>query len=56
MRAVVCTAPGHLELTTRPDLAPPVERWVAVDIRHVGICGTDYHIFEGKHPFLPIPA
>ncbi|MBB3998065.1 zinc-binding alcohol dehydrogenase family protein [Aureimonas pseudogalii] len=55
MRAVVCTAPGHLELTTRPDLAPPAEGWVAVDIRHVGICGTDYHIFEGKHPFLAYP-
>jgi 2-desacetyl-2-hydroxyethyl bacteriochlorophyllide A dehydrogenase len=21
----------------------------------VGICGTDYHIFEGKHPFLQYP-
>jgi 2-desacetyl-2-hydroxyethyl bacteriochlorophyllide A dehydrogenase len=21
----------------------------------VGICGTDYHIFEGKHPFLTYP-
>jgi 2-desacetyl-2-hydroxyethyl bacteriochlorophyllide A dehydrogenase len=21
----------------------------------VGICGTDYHIFEGKHPFLKYP-
>ena len=23
--------------------------------RRVGICGTDYHIFEGKHPFLRYP-
>jgi 2-desacetyl-2-hydroxyethyl bacteriochlorophyllide A dehydrogenase len=23
--------------------------------RRVGICGTDYHIFEGKHPFLHYP-
>jgi 2-desacetyl-2-hydroxyethyl bacteriochlorophyllide A dehydrogenase len=23
--------------------------------RRVGICGTDYHIFEGKHPFLQYP-
>jgi threonine dehydrogenase-like Zn-dependent dehydrogenase len=21
----------------------------------VGICGTDYHIFEGKHPYLEYP-
>jgi len=23
--------------------------------RRIGICGTDYHIFEGKHPFLQYP-
>jgi 2-desacetyl-2-hydroxyethyl bacteriochlorophyllide A dehydrogenase len=23
--------------------------------RRVGICGTDYHIYEGKHPFLQYP-
>ena len=28
---------------------------VLVRIRRVGICGTDYHIFEGKHPFLQYP-
>lgn len=55
MKAVVCTAPGRLEGTTRPDLPAPPQGWVAVDIRHVGICGTDYHIFEGKHPFLAYP-
>ncbi len=21
----------------------------------MGICGTDYHIFEGKHPYLEYP-
>jgi 2-desacetyl-2-hydroxyethyl bacteriochlorophyllide A dehydrogenase len=23
--------------------------------RRVGLCGTDYHIFQGKHPFLQYP-
>jgi 2-desacetyl-2-hydroxyethyl bacteriochlorophyllide A dehydrogenase len=23
--------------------------------RRVGLCGTDYHIFQGKHPFLEYP-
>lgn len=23
--------------------------------RRIGICGTDYHIFQGKHPFLKYP-
>ena len=26
-----------------------------VDIAAIGICGTDYHIFEGKHPYLDYP-
>src|SRR5437763_851040 len=54
MRAVSCTAPGVLALVDidRPDLQPG---WVRVAIRHIGICGTDYHIFEGTHPFLEYP-
>jgi threonine dehydrogenase-like Zn-dependent dehydrogenase len=28
---------------------------VIVRPRRIGICGTDYHIFEGKHPFLQYP-
>lgn len=35
-------------------MAPP-PGWARVKVSHVGICGTDYHIFEGKHPFLAYP-
>ncbi|HTJ56452.1 MAG TPA: zinc-binding alcohol dehydrogenase family protein [Devosiaceae bacterium] len=54
MRAVLCAAPGELALidATPPALQPG---WVRVGIRHIGICGTDYHIFEGSHPFLEYP-
>lgn len=54
MRAISCAAPGELALINieRPALKPG---WVRVGIRHIGICGTDYHIFEGKHPFLQYP-
>ena len=54
MRAIRCEAPGTLALIETP---PPALRpgWVRVGIRHIGICGTDYHIFEGKHPFLQYP-
>ena len=52
----VCVAPGTFAVQSRPrpDAAP--EGWVLVDIAAIGICGTDYHIFEGKHPFLELPA
>ena len=54
MKAISCAAPGELALV---DIDPPVLQpgWVRVGIRHIGICGTDYHIFEGNHPFLEYP-
>ncbi|SHF49840.1 2-desacetyl-2-hydroxyethyl bacteriochlorophyllide A dehydrogenase [Kaistia soli DSM 19436] len=55
MKAVLCLEPGKLELVDRPLPPEPGPGEAAVDIRHVGICGTDYHIFEGKHPFLAYP-
>lgn len=55
MKALVCEQPGTFRLEERDIPASPDHGWVAVDISHVGICGTDYHIFEGKHPFLQYP-
>ena len=55
MRALVCKAPGDLELQDRPEPESAPEGWALVAVSHVGICGTDFHIFEGKHPFLNYP-
>ncbi|HEV7277131.1 MAG TPA: zinc-binding alcohol dehydrogenase family protein [Devosiaceae bacterium] len=54
MQAISCAAPGRLELV---DIAPPALQpgWARVGIRHIGICGTDYHIFEGNFPFFEYP-
>ena len=54
MRAVVCRKPGELALEERPE-PNAGDGEVLVAVRRVGICGTDYHIFEGKHPFLEYP-
>ncbi|SMO91608.1 zinc-binding alcohol dehydrogenase family protein [Paracoccus laeviglucosivorans] len=54
MKALICNEPGSLALIDRPaPLRGDAE--VLVRIRHVGICGTDFHIFGGKHPFLEYP-
>jgi len=54
MRTVVCQAPFEVRLTDRP--APEAaDGEVLVRIRRVGLCGTDYHIFSGRHPFLTYP-
>lgn len=54
MKALLCEEPGRLALVSRPAPARG-EGEVLVRIRHVGICGTDFHIFAGKHPFLDYP-
>ncbi|WP_027054394.1 zinc-binding alcohol dehydrogenase family protein [Mesorhizobium erdmanii] len=55
MKAVVCRSPGDLVVEDRPAPGAPPAGWALVAVSHVGICGTDYHIFEGKHPFLAYP-
>ncbi|TIQ38369.1 MAG: zinc-binding alcohol dehydrogenase family protein [Mesorhizobium sp.] len=55
MKAVVCRSPGDLVLEDRAKPGAPPPGWARVAVSHVGICGTDYHIFEGKHPFLAYP-
>jgi 2-desacetyl-2-hydroxyethyl bacteriochlorophyllide A dehydrogenase len=54
MEALVCVQPGTLRLERCP---APVRgpSQVLVRPRRVGVCGTDYHIFEGRHPFLQYP-
>jgi len=50
-----CVTPGRIELTTAPLPQTAPEGWVLVDLLAAGLCGTDYHIFDGKHPFLAYP-
>ena len=54
MQTLVCRRPGSLVVENRPEpIRGPGE--VLVQIRRVGICGTDYHIFAGSHPYLQYP-
>lgn len=52
--ALVCAEPDRLLLERRPAPRPAVGEVLVRPLR-VGICGTDYHIYEGKHPFLDYP-
>jgi 2-desacetyl-2-hydroxyethyl bacteriochlorophyllide A dehydrogenase len=54
MRAILCDEPGRLTLVERPEPRPAGGE-VLVRIRRVGVCGTDFHIFRGKQPFLTYP-
>ncbi|NEI68735.1 alcohol dehydrogenase catalytic domain-containing protein [Rhizobium lusitanum] len=54
MRTLICDEPGRLSLIER-DVPTPAVGEVLVRIRRIGICGTDFHIYQGKHPFLEYP-
>lgn len=55
MLRAVCAAPGRFSLEAAPLPMEAAEGRVLIDIDAVGLCGTDYHIYEGKHPFLDYP-
>jgi 2-desacetyl-2-hydroxyethyl bacteriochlorophyllide A dehydrogenase len=55
MKAVICCSPGVLQNSDIPRPPRPAPGWARLKVGYVGICGTDYHIFEGKHPFLDYP-
>jgi 2-desacetyl-2-hydroxyethyl bacteriochlorophyllide A dehydrogenase len=54
MQAIVCRQPGELALEERPE-PKRGDAEVLVGVRRVGLCGTDFHIFEGSHPYLDYP-
>ena len=54
MQAVICKAPHDIAVERRPKpVSAPDE--VLLRIVRAGICGTDYHIYSGLHPFLSYP-
>lgn len=54
MKTLVCLGPGRFERGQAPR---PVSKpgHLRVRIGHIGICGTDYHIYGGQQPFLTYP-
>lgn len=50
-----CLEPGRFELVAAPVPQTAPEGWILVDIAAAGLCGTDFHIYEGRHPYLSYP-
>ncbi|MGN0833172.1 MAG: zinc-binding dehydrogenase [Kiritimatiellia bacterium] len=51
----VMTAPGTIAFREVPDPVPKAGE-VVVRIRRIGICGSDIHVWHGKHPFTAYPV
>jgi 2-desacetyl-2-hydroxyethyl bacteriochlorophyllide A dehydrogenase len=54
MKALICTAPNEARIEDRP-MPRAADGEVLLRMRRVGICGTDYHIFDGSQPFFTYP-
>jgi len=52
MKALVYTAPGTIELQTRPKPTIQAPTDAVIRIQHASICGTDLHILKGDVPSI----
>ena len=49
------TAPGVIEINEVP--VPRInDNQILVKIMKIGICGSDIHVYHGKHPFTSYPV
>ena len=55
MKQAVMTAPGAIEIRDVPAPVPgPGE--VLLRIHRIGVCGSDVHVYHGKHPYTKYPV
>ncbi|MBU0492331.1 MAG: alcohol dehydrogenase catalytic domain-containing protein [Chloroflexi bacterium] len=55
MQQAVMTAPGRIEFR---DVARPAAaaNQVLIQVKRIGICGSDIHVFHGRHPYTSYPV
>ena len=55
MKQAVMTAPGEIEIR---DIEPPVPGpgEVLLKVQRIGVCGSDVHVYHGKHPYTGYPV
>ena len=55
MRQAVMSAPGQIEHRQVPAPNPEAGE-VLLRVRRIGVCGSDIHVWHGKHPFTSYPV
>jgi len=50
VQAVTFQAPGEVRVQERPDPEPTAPGEAVVRVSAAGVCGSDLHIFHGRHP------
>src|ERR1700680_2450104 len=52
MRQAVLKTPGDIEIREIPMPGALKANEILLKIRRIGVCGSDIHVFHGKHPFV----
>lgn len=55
MKRATMTAPGQIEIT-QAAIPSPGPGEVLLRIQRIGVCGSDIHVFHGKHPYTSYPV
>ncbi|MGC4234747.1 MAG: alcohol dehydrogenase catalytic domain-containing protein [Niabella sp.] len=56
MKQAIMTSPGAIEISEVADITGIKENEVLINIKRIGVCGSDIHVYHGKHPFTPFPV
>ena len=56
MRQAIMTSPGNIEFREVPEPQKVGDHEVKLQIKKIGVCGSDIHVYHGKHPFTPYPV
>ncbi len=54
MKALLADRPGRLAAVEIPEPLPGPNE-ALVEVRYVGVCGSDMHAYRGSHPFVTYP-
>ncbi|UCC23229.1 MAG: alcohol dehydrogenase catalytic domain-containing protein, partial [Planctomycetota bacterium] len=55
MRQAVMTEPGKIEFGEAEEPKAGAGE-ILLRIKRIGVCGSDIHVYHGKHPFTPYPV
>lgn len=55
MKQAIMVKPGQIEFE-QIEVPQPGPGEVQLKIQRIGVCGSDVHVFHGKHPYTPYPV